>query len=139
MTPDQISLVRSSFSKVVPIAGTAAEIFYARLFELAPETRTLFPSDLREQGAKLMKMLGVAVNALDQPEVLLPAVRSLAQRHVGYGAMPEHYAFVGAALLGTLAEGLGPEFTPSVEEAWTAAYAALSTAMIESAYPLAAE
>ncbi|RYF62188.1 MAG: hemin receptor, partial [Comamonadaceae bacterium] len=39
MTPHQIELVQSSFAKVVPIADQAAALFYARLFELAPDVR----------------------------------------------------------------------------------------------------
>ena len=42
MTPDQIDLVQSSFAKVVPIADAAAELFYGRLFEIAPEVKPLF-------------------------------------------------------------------------------------------------
>ena len=38
---------------------------------------------------------------------------------------------VGAALLDTLAKGLGDEFTPEVRDAWATAYGVLSGAMIE--------
>ena len=57
------------------------------------------------------------------------------------GARPEHYPVVGEALLWTLARGLGPQFTPDVAGAWTAAYTTLSGYMIEQAYgrPQAAE
>jgi len=139
MTPDQINLVKTSFAKVVPIASDAAAIFYARLFETNPEFRPMFKSDLVEQGDKLMKMLATAVNGLDRLDDILPAVRALAARHVGYGVAPEHYGAVGAALLWTLGQGLGPEFTPEAEEAWAATYETLSSAMIEAAYPAAAE
>ena len=64
MTPQQIELVQSSFKKVVPIAGTAADLFYDRLFEIAPEVRSLFPQDLSEQKTKLMAMLSNAVASL---------------------------------------------------------------------------
>ena len=33
MTPNQIKLVQTSFAQVVPIAATAADLFYGRLFE----------------------------------------------------------------------------------------------------------
>ena len=49
MTPQQIELVQTSFKKVVPIAGTAADLFYDRLFEIAPEVRSMFPQDLTER------------------------------------------------------------------------------------------
>jgi hemoglobin-like flavoprotein len=39
---------------------------------------------------------------------------------------------VGAALLATLAVGLGATFTPEVKAAWTAVYGTLSTAMIQA-------
>ena len=50
MTPEQIKLVQDSFAKVRPIAGTAADLFYGRLFEIAPQVRPLFPDDMAEQG-----------------------------------------------------------------------------------------
>jgi hemoglobin-like flavoprotein len=81
----------------------------------------------------LMTMLGTVVAGLSHMESLLPVAASLAKRHVGYGVIPEHYAFVGTALLDTLSKGLGPAFTPEVNEAWTTAYGTLSKAMIGAA------
>ena len=129
MTPQQVELVQTSFEKVVPIAATAADLFYDRLFEIAPETRTMFPQDLTQQKAKLMSMLGTAVANLHQLETILPAVRDLGRRHKGYGVASEHYAPVGAALLWTLEKGLGPDFTPEVKAAWTDTYTALAGVM----------
>ncbi|HLG47156.1 MAG TPA: globin family protein [Reyranella sp.] len=129
MTPQQIELVQASFKKVVPIAGTAADLFYDRLFEIAPPVRTLFPSDLTGQKVKLMAMLGTAVSNLHQIDTILPAVKALGERHKGYGVTADHYAPVGAALLWTLEKGLGPDFTPDTREAWTAAYTALAGLM----------
>lgn len=129
MTPQQIDLVQSSFKKVVPIAGTAADLFYDRLFEIAPEVRALFPQDLKEQKVKLMSMLGTAVSNLHQLDTILPAVKELGQRHKGYGVTAAHYAPVGAALLWTLEKGLGPDFTPEVKAAWTETYTALAGVM----------
>lgn len=129
MTPQQVELVQTSFKKVVPIAGTAADLFYNRLFEIAPETRSMFPADLKEQKGKLMAMLGTAVSNLHQLETILPAVKALGERHKGYGVTAAHYAPVGAALLWTLEKGLGPEFTPEVKAAWTETYTALAGVM----------
>jgi hemoglobin-like flavoprotein len=129
MTPQQIELVQASFEKVVPIAATAADLFYDRLFEIAPETRALFPTDLSEQKEKLVGMLATAVTNLHRLETILPAVRELGQRHKGYGVTTAHYAPVGAALLWTLEKGLGPAFTPDVKAAWTETYTALAGVM----------
>ena len=129
MTNDQIKLVQESFRQVAPIAETAAQLFYARLFELDPGLELLFKGNLTEQGRKLMQMIGLAVNSLDRMEQLLPVVRSLGARHVGYGVRDKDYDTVGQALLWTLQKGLGEAFTPDVEAAWRNVYATLASAM----------
>ena len=141
MTPEQVALVQQSFAQVVPIADKAAEMFYDRLFELAPAVRPLFRGDMAEQRQKLMATLAAVVGGLSDLPGVLPAASALAKRHVGYGARPEHYAVVGETLLWTLERGLGSHWTPQLAAAWTAAYAILSGFMIEEAYgrPQAAE
>ena len=134
MTPDQVTLVQQSFSKVAPISEQAAVLFYDRLFEVAPSVKSMFPADMTEQRKKLMGTLAVVVNGLTNLEAVLPAASALAKRHVGYGAKPEHYPVVGAALLWTLEKGLGEAWTPEIAGAWTAAYGTLSGFMISEAY-----
>lgn len=133
MNAEQIALVQSSFAKVQPISEQAAALFYARLFELAPQVRPLFKADLTDQGRKLMLMLAQITGKLSQLETLVPAAQALARRHAAYGAQAAHYAVVGQALLDTLEKGLGDGFTPEVREAWSSAYATLSAVMIEAA------
>lgn len=129
MTPEQVTMVQTSFKKVVPIADTAADLFYDRLFTIAPEVRSMFPDDIKDQKKKLIAMLATAVTNLHQVETILPAVESLGKRHVAYGVTAQHYEPVGAALLWTLEQGLGPDFTPPVKAAWTEAYMTLAGAM----------
>jgi len=138
MTPHQIALIRDSFDKVVPIQATAAELFYNRLFTIAPEVRPLFKGDMAEQGRKLMAALALITRSLDDLDTLLPTAARLAERHVGYGVQPEHYPPVGEALLWTLETGLEDAFTPEVKRAWAEAYGTLSAVMIAAAYPMAA-
>jgi hemoglobin-like flavoprotein len=134
MTPQQVHLVQASFAKVEPIAEQAAALFYGRLFETAPELRALFAGDMHAQGRKLMTAIATVVHSLHDTDAVAPAVRNLARRHVAYGVRPEHYQSVGAALLWTLEQGLGNDFTPAVNAAWEAAYGALSGMMIAAAY-----
>jgi nitric oxide dioxygenase len=135
MTPEQISLVQTSFAKVLPIADQAAALFYGRLFDVAPEVKPLFRGDMKVQGAKLMAAIRMVVAGLDRLDTIVPVAQDLAKRHVAYGVEPAHYQIVGTALLWTLGNGLGDAFTPETEAAWTAAYGALSGAMIAAAYP----
>ena len=129
MTPTQIRLVQGTWQSVIPIQKQAATLFYDELFAADPSLSALFKGNLEEQKSKLMKMIGVAVSSLHRLEEILPAVKNLGNRHDGYGVKPQHYATVGAALLGTLEKGLGPAFTPEVKEAWAAAYGLLSQVM----------
>ena len=134
MTPDQVKIVQDSFAKVAPIADQAATMFYDRLFEVAPSVKAMFPSDLTGQRKKLIATLAVVVNGLSNLESVLPAASALAIRHVAYGAKAEHYPVVGSALLWTLEQGLGQDWTVEVAAAWTAAYGTLSGYMISEAY-----
>lgn len=133
MTPQDIQLVQAGFEKVAPIAETAAGLFYNRLFEIDPSTRPLFRGDLKAQGNMLMQTLGTAVRNLHQPDRIIAAVQALGRRHVGYGVKDAHYDSVGQALLWTLEQGLGADFTPAARAAWTQAYTLLAGIMMEAA------
>lgn len=134
MTPEQVTLVQESFAKVVPISETASQLFYGRLFEIAPDVRRMFPDDMTEQRKKLMATLAVVVNSLHKLEAVLPAASSLAKRHVGYGVTAAQYPLVGSALLWTLEKGLGDAWTPQLAQGWTAAYGIVSGYMVSEAY-----
>jgi hemoglobin-like flavoprotein len=135
MTPEQIHHVQSSWALVRPIQAAAADLFYGRLFELAPEVRPLFKRDIHVQGAMLMQTLAHVVASLGHLDEVLPVAAQLARRHVDYGVMPQHYDSVGTALIWTLEQGLGEAFTPAARQGWTAAYGALAGAMKAAAYP----
>ena len=129
MTPEQIEMVQSSWKKVIPIREQAAELFYGRLFELDPKLESLFSGDMKEQGRKLTTMIATAVNGLNDLESIVPAVQDLGKRHVGYGVSAEDYDTVGAALIWTLGQGLGDEFTSELESAWVTTYGLLADTM----------
>lgn len=104
---------------MAPIREIAAELFYNKLFELDPEVKPLFKGDMKEQGRKLMMSLNMVVNG----------IREMGRRHAGYAEEPRHHDTVGAAILWTLEQGLGSDFTPDARAAWTEAYTTLATVM----------
>ena len=138
MTPEQKILVQQSFAQVAPIADQAAALFYGRLFELDPSVKPLFKTDLETQGRKLMQVLAMAVNGLDDLDALVPVVQTLGRKHVAYGVTDEHYDTVGSALLWTPEQGLGEGFTPEVKAAWTDVYSIIATTMKTAAAEVAA-
>jgi len=133
MNDHTIQLVRDSFDLVEPIAPQAAALFYANLFAIDPTVRPLFRGDMVVQGERLMAMIGLAVAKLTEPEVLMPALRGLGQRHAGYGVRDSHYDSVGVALLKTLRQGIGVAFTEDVEAAWVEVYGVIAGTMKEAA------
>jgi nitric oxide dioxygenase len=134
VTPAQIALVKETWGKVIPISETASRLFYDRLFETSPHLAPMFYGvDLVSQRQKLVKAINMVVMSLQRIDTLIPSIRDLGRRHLNYGAEESHYAQVGAALLWTLATGLGEDWSEEAETAWTNAYQLLAGVMLEGA------
>lgn len=132
MTPNQISLVKKSWTLVEPISAEVADAFYTTLFEMDPSLKSLFPDEITEQSNKLINMLATSISLLEKPEKLTPILQDLGVRHLAYGAEPEHYETVGAALLKSLAKCLDKSFTASMKKAWLAVYKTIVTIMVDA-------
>ena len=133
MNKEQIVLVKRGFAKVERVAEEAAVLFYAKLFDISPELRPLFVTDIDKQGRKLMQMIATAVDGLDNIERITPLLRDLGARHVVYGVEEGHYDTVGKAFLWTLQRALGDDFTAADSEAWATVYSLIATSMKEGA------
>ena len=133
-TPDEVR-IRRSWAKAAAAGDLVGQIFYAKLFEIAPESRGMFPDVIDDQARKLLQTLNWIVDHLDDAETLLPAAQSLAIRHVRYGVTAEQYPAVGLALIATLRQGLGADFSNEDEAAWLRVYTQLSDIMTAAAYP----
>jgi len=133
MTKQQVQLVQKTFMKVLPMSDMAAHLFYKRLFEIDPSLRPMFKGDMQEQGRKLMQMIGMAVQGLSVPGEITGLVADLGRKHVEYGVIDAHYDTIREALMWTLGQGLGADFTPELKMAWTEAYEFLATIMKDAA------
>jgi hemoglobin-like flavoprotein len=133
MDEHAIQLVKDSFDLVEPIAPQAAASFYTHLFGADPSLQSLFKGDMVVQGHKLMQMIALAVSKLHEPEVLVPALQKLGQRHMDCVLRDAHFELVQTALLKTLRQVLGVAFTPDVEAAWIEACGLMADTMREAA------
>jgi len=133
ITDAQIQIVQMTFAQATDLDGMAIR-FYDRLFEIAPQTRSLFSGEMALQRMKLIQTLTVVVHSLDELDKIAPAIENLGRRHVAYGVSPEHWDYVGVALVDALADVFGEAFTDDVREAWTAAYSLIATTAINAAY-----
>lgn len=129
LTQQEITIVQHDWEKIEAIADQAGTLLYDKLFTLAPDVRRLFPADLTDQKAKLVHMLGTAIYGLSQPDVLLPIVAHLGRKHMHFGVRSHHYETLAVALMWTLRQGLGSQFGPENEAAWTKVYGVLADAM----------
>jgi hemoglobin-like flavoprotein len=134
MDAHKIDLVQQSFEKVAALGPKAAELFYSELFAIDPSLRAMFKGNMQEQHKKLLSALALVVRSLHTPEKIVGAVEKLAVKHLDYGVKPEHYTYVGNALLRTLKKGLGSEFTPELSDAWVDAFRMLAHIMKKAAY-----
>jgi len=134
MTVHQIQLVQESYKLVAAMPAEAVgQLFYDRLFAIAPQVRPLFSrTSVPEQSKKLLATLTYVISWLDRLDSIVPEVEALARRHVHYGVQIHHYALVGQALLWTLEQGLGEAWTPDTKDAWVACYTLLSESMLNT-------
>jgi hemoglobin-like flavoprotein len=133
MTPEQVDLIRKSFDAMWSMRGDIADLCYRRFFELAPEARDLFPSDMERQRAKLMDMIAALVGALDQRALFQSLVTHSGRQHARFGVQPSQYAALGEALLWSLQCKFGTSFTPELRESWRALYARVQAEMLRAA------
>jgi hemoglobin-like flavoprotein len=129
-----LDALETSFDLVAPRGDELVSLFYARLFAAAPAVRPLFAgTDLRRQRSMLLAALVLLRKSLRDLDAIVPTLRELGRRHVGYGARPEHYPVVAAVLIASLAEVAGEAWRPEYERAWSAALELVAGAMLEGA------
>ena len=138
-----LDALETSFDLVAPKGDELMEIFYTRLFVVAPAVRPLFAgSDMKRQQAMLLSALVLLRKSLRDLERVVPTLRKLGARHVAYGARAEHYPVVGEVLIGAMATVAGEAWEPRFAAAWGEAFSVVAGAMLEGAaeaqYALAA-
>jgi hemoglobin-like flavoprotein len=128
----------------LPIAG---ELLLRKMFELDPETITMFglPADTRfndpelknnkhfmAKGMRLVQAVDTAIKFLGPDlEPLEDTLVELGTRHVARHCRPHHWPVVGDALFYVFEVGLGDQFTDEIREAWTIMYNFLGYHMIQ--------
>ena len=133
MTPEQITLVQSSFGRLGPDLPTVTARFYQELFERDPTLRALFPPDMAEQRVKFAQKLTEIVRSMPRLGELLVHTRALGARHVAYGVRAMDYQTVGDSLIAAIAAVLGDEFDAPTREAWVLAFNIVAETMLEGA------
>ena len=133
MTPEQITLVQTSFDRLGPELPAMAVRFYQELFQRDPALRPLFTTDMAEQRVRFTEKLTEIVRAMPRLDELLVHTRALGARHLGYGVRAADYRTVGDSLVAALAAVLGEEFDDATREAWMLAFNLVAETMLDGA------
>ena len=129
-----IDSLETIFDLIAPRGDELMDVFYTRLFTVAPSVRPLFAgTDLKRQKAMLLAALVLLRRSLRDLDAVAPKLRDLGARHVRYGALPEHYPVVGEVLLASMAQVAGDAWNEGYEQAWAAAYGVVAAVMIDGA------
>jgi len=129
----EIALIRESFAKLDPRVEDASLAFYAALFTRKPDYRRLFREDLEGQGMRFMSAIRTILENADHPREASAEIARLGQGHAAFGLTAEHFDTMREALIETLGQELGEDFTPETEAAWRKGYDAIARAMMAAA------
>jgi hemoglobin-like flavoprotein len=133
MTREQVNLIKTSFDAMWPMRGDIAELCYSRFFELAPDAKALFKSDMERQRAKLIDMIAALVGSLDQQALFQSIITHSDRQHARFGVLPSQYAALGEALIWSLERKLGTSLTPELLASWRALCATVKAEMQRAA------
>ena len=126
-----IDLIEASFEKLAPHADQLAKQFYKELFSRYPSVKPLFNNTrIKVQEKKLVSALTTVVTSLRKPDVLENVLTGLGEKHIQYGAEPEHYQAVISTLLDVMGDLAGDEWTGEIEMMWELALNNIASTMI---------
>src|SRR5262249_52540274 len=128
-----LTLVARTIDSVEAGLNELATALYDRLFSSAPELRMLFPAELAEQRRKLAAEIAFLATIVSDPPAFVARACALGARHRRFGVQRHHYDVMEHALLGALADVLGPAWTDATMLAWRAFYRLLRETMLEGA------
>jgi len=124
LSADTIARVKATVPALAEHGVAITQAMYARLFQ-DDHIKALFNHANQGSGAQPAALAGAVLayaRNIDNLGAVLPVVERIAQKHVGYHILPEHYPFVATALLGAIKEVLGDAATDEILAAWGEAY-----------------
>jgi hemoglobin-like flavoprotein len=130
VTPEQIDLVKTTFSTFAKYPLGTGLMFYQRLFGMNQNLRGLFKGEIAAQAQAMMSMMDLIVRMLDDASRVEAEVYALGWRHARYGIGADYYPVFGRALVSTVRDALGIQATPAICDAWQAAYDAVAETMV---------
>lgn len=136
LTPDDITLIRLSFAKLLGKMQKDtdfADAIYTELFRIAPQAESMFSGRRRIQAEKLTAMFVRIVGNLDKPDALTKQVMLLGKSHAGYGVTKAHYEILKSVIITVFTTKAPDVFDSATLGAWDKAYDILAGGMLAEA------
>jgi nitric oxide dioxygenase len=141
LSADTIARVKATVPALAEHGEKITLAMYARLFQ-DDHIKALFNHANQSSGAQPKALAGAVLayaQNIDNLGAVLPVVERIAQKHVGYHILAEHYPFVATALLGAIKDVLGDAATDEILAAWGEAYWFLADILIDREAKIRAE
>ena len=115
-------LIESSLEAVAERVGDPAPLVYRRLFEIAPELQALFVRDTdgSVRGEMLQRAFETILDLLGEGHYARGLIATEFVNHQNIGVPPTQFELFFVAMIDTLREVLGEQWTPETAEAWDA-------------------
>lgn len=106
-----------------------AQLFSIRMQLVDTRQRMFFCDDAETNARQLLRLVGIVVNGLNQPRVLLPLLETLGRQHAWRINRTRQNCVVIRALFWALKATLGPVFNGTARKAWIAGFRTVAKAM----------
>ena len=130
LSAETVDIVKSTVPILKEHGEAITSRMYDRLFVEYPEVEPMFADTTSDQKARLANAVMAYAANVDNLDVLMPVVDSIAEKHVAAGVSSDLYPIVGGLLLGSMVDVLGP-LDDAVIDAWGEAYDYLASVFIE--------
>lgn len=137
MKPEQVDALKKSFIMIEAVGQQAGHYFYNTMFEKNPAFKPMFTNNMDLQVEKFLSTLKLIVYSFEADrngeyqltdDLKIPLI-NLGKKHQQLGVNADMFQPVVEALLASLENFLGNEFTPQLRKAWTDAYWKIAEAM----------
>lgn len=131
MTEAKIHRIRYSWGRIVAYREKAGQVFYGKLFALAPDLRPLFEQNVEVQNKKLILAVTVIVSKLNKLENLEQEMHWLGRMHRGFDLQALHFELFSKSFLEMLRVISRDLWDEATEEAWQELLEIISQAMLK--------
>jgi len=129
LTPEEISLIKSTRGKLLDKQNRFRKSFYEKIFDLDPSAKELFREgflSIETLPDSFEFMHKHADNLVDA----IPEIKKLGLKHKTYRVKPKHYPVGREALVLTLQKYLGDDYSDELGEAWQKVFTFMSEYLV---------